>query len=419
MATPEAGALATAFLRVRRQTERLAAPLETEDFVVQSMPDASPTKWHLAHTSWFFETFVLGRPGSGYTPAHPEYRELFNSYYVGVGPRHHRPERGLLSRPTVAEVFDYRRAVDEAMLAAFAAGFGPETAATVELGIHHEQQHQELLLTDLKHLLSRNPLRPAYRAPRAERVPPPATAPLRFVSFPGGVVPIGHDGDGFAFDNEGPRHERLLPPFQLASRLTTNGDYREFVEEGGYREPSLWLSDGWEARTAGGWEVPLYWERDGRGWAEFSFGGPAPLVPEAPVSHVSFFEADAFARWREARLPTEFEWEAAAAALPVAGGFLEDDRLGPAPLEAPAPGPAQLFGEVWEWTGSAYLPYPGYRPPAGAIGEYNGKFMSGQMVLRGGSCLSPGSHLRATYRNFFRPEARWQVSGIRLARDLG
>ena len=418
----EVPALQDAFQRVRQQTTALVAPLEVEDQVAQSMPDASPAKWHLAHTSWFFETFVLGRKECDYSPARPEYRELFNSYYLGVGPRHSRPERGLLSRPTVAEIGAYRRTVDEAMLEAFAAGLAPEAAELTTLGIHHEQQHQELLLTDLKHLFSKNPLKPAYRKePDAPRESAP-TPPLRFLSFPGGALPFGHDGSGFAFDNETPRHTRLIEPFRLASRLVTNGEYLEFIEEGGYRDASLWLSDGWEARVAGGWEAPLYWERGEGAWREFTLAGLAPLAPETPVSHVSYFEADAFARWREARLPTEFEWEAAAAGRPLEGSFVENGRLHPAPAPADgarpgSPDPVQLFGDAWEWTASAYLPYPRYRPAAGAVGEYNGKFMSGQMVLRGGSCLTPASHLRATYRNFFRPDARWQAAGIRIARD--
>ena len=417
---PPADGLAGAYLTVRERTTALAAPLETEDFVVQSMPDASPAKWHLAHTSWFFETFVLGGEGTGYSPAHPEYGELFHSCFIGVGRRHLQPERGLLSRPTVAEVFAYRRRVDEAMLRTLAGEAPPRVADIVTLGLHHEQQHQELLLTDLKHLFSKNPLHPAYRPAAEEPGERETTPPLRFLSFPGGAPPFGHQGSGFAFDNETPRHSRLIPPFQLASRLVTNGEYLEFVEEGGYRSSSLWLSDGWDAAQAGGWEAPLYWRRDGEGFVEFSFGGLGPLVPEAPVSHVSYYEADAFARWRESRLPTEFEWESAAADLPVRGAFVENGRFRPSPARNAGPGsrqPAQLFGDAWEWTASAYLPYPRYRSTAGAIGEYNGKFMNGRMVLRGGSCLTPESHIRASYRNFLRPDARWQVTGIRLARD--
>ncbi len=421
-------ALAEAFLRVRRQTTELAAPLAIEDYVVQSMPDARPAKWHLGHTSWFFETFVLtqesvlGRDGTAYSPPHPEYQEVFGVSTAGGG-RHLRRVRGLLSRPTVAEVFDYRRQVDDAMAALLEGELPDEIREIVLLGLHHEQQHQERLLIDLKHLFSRNPLYPAYRQAE-EETRGGGASPLRFVSFAGGTLPFGHQGTGFAYDNERPRHERLVEPFQLASRLITNGEYLEFIEEGGYREASLWLSDGWDARVAGDWEAPLYWVRQGDAFAEFSLGGLVSLAPETPVIHVSYFEADAFARWREARLPTEFEWESAAADRPVEGTLLENGGLRPSPApkgtrpggSGPGSGPVQLFGDAWEWTASAYLPYPRFRP-SGVFGQSSGESMSGRMVLRGGSCFTPASHLRATYRHVLRPDARWHGAGIRLARD--
>ncbi len=421
-------ALGDAFRRVRRQTTELVAPLAIEDYVVQSMPDARPAKWHLGHTSWFFETFVLAREGVltregvlerdglGHSPARPEYQEIFGVSAAGVEVSR---DRGVLSRPTVAEVFDYRRRVDEAMEERLVGELPEDVREVVVLGLHHEQQHQERLLADLKHMFSRNPLYPAYRdAPTGAGggVPPP----LRFVAFAGGTLPFGHRGAGFAFDDERPRHERLVEPFQLASRLITNGEYLEFIEEGGYRESSLWLSDGWDARVAGGWEAPLHWVRQGNGLAEFSLGGLAPLAPDAPVIHISYFEADAFARWREARLPTEFEWESAAVDRPVKGNFLEDGGLWPSPAPKEThpggSGPTQLFGDAWEWTASAYLPYPGFRP-SGVFGQSSGRSMSGRMVLRGGSCFTPASHMRATYRHVLRPDARWQATGIRIARD--
>ena len=417
--------LRDAFRRIRRQTTELAAPLAIEDYVAQSMPDARPAKWHLGHTSWFFETFVLTAPGvsgrgGSYSPARPEYQAIFGVSGAGIPqPGVVSRERGVLSRPTVAEVFDYRRRVDEGIEELLAGEVPGEARELVVLGLHHEQQHQERLLADLKHLFSRNPLHPGYREP-APRAPGAAPAPLRFLSFAGGTLPFGHRGAGFAFDNERPRHERLIAPFQLGSRLITNGEYLEFIEEGGYRESSLWLSDGWDARVAGGWEAPLHWVREGDGFHEFTLGGLAPLASESPVHHVSYFEADAFARWREARLPTEFEWETAAADRPLTGTFLEEGGLRPLPAPKAArggsSGPAQLFGDAWEWTASPYLPYPGFRP-SGVFGQSSGRSMSGRMVLRGGSCFTPASHLRATYRHVLRPDARWQATGIRIARD--
>jgi ergothioneine biosynthesis protein EgtB len=406
------------FAAIRRETERLAEPLSPEDCAAQSMPDASPVKWHLAHTSWFFETFVLERACDDHAPFHPAFRVLFNSYYQSVGAQHPRPERGLLTRPPLAEVQRYRRHVDERVARLFDADRidGP-LAELVELGLQHEQQHQELILTDLKHLLGCSPLAPAYR----EDLPEPArapTAPLGWRAFGEGLRELGFAGGGFAFDNEGPRHRAFVAAFELATRLVTCGEYRAFVEDAGYARPELWLSDGFATGQAHGWTAPAYWRRDGGAWCVFTLGGTRPLRDEEPVCHVSLYEADAYARWAGARLPTEAEWETAAAALPVEGNTVESGLLHPAGAAPAAAGAlAQVFGDVWEWTASAYSPYPGYRPPPGAVGEYNGKFMANQFVLRGGSCASPRDHLRATYRNFFHPDARFQFSGIRLARD--
>jgi len=406
-----AAALAARLVEVRSATARLCAPLGPEDMVVQSMPDASPAKWHLAHTTWFFETFVLGPHAAGHRPYREGWSVLFNSYYVAAGPRHPRPERGLLTRPTAAEVQGYRAAVDEQLQALLRtpAGQRPEVLALLELGLHHEQQHQELLLTDILHAFSRNPLRPAY-APR----PAPAAAPAPrggWREHAGGLLRIGHGGQGFAFDNEGPAHQVFLPPFALASGLVTAGEYQAFIDDGGYRRPELWLSDGFAAAQAQGWQAPLYREASRGELRRFTLHGEWPVDPAAPVTHVSYYEADAYARWAGARLPTEEEWEAVAAGQPVSGPFLEDDWLAP-----PGGEQASLFGSAWAWTASPYVAYPGFRPAAGAVGEYNGKFMVNQLVLRGGSCLSPRSHLRASYRNFFPPAARWQMTGIRLAR---
>ncbi len=402
---------------VRAATAALAAPLSVEDQVVQTMPDASPTKWHLAHTSWFFETFVLAR--RGYAPFHERWGYLFNSYYEGVGARVARPRRGLLSRPTVAEVLEHRAHVDRAMLDVLESDLGA-LAPVVEIGLHHEQQHQELLLTDVKTVLASNPLHPIYR----ERPSPPsastrASAPpeTRFVEHEGGLHEIGDASSAFAFDNERPRHNVFLERFAIASRLVTNGEYLAFMADRGYERPELWLSDGWATAQARGWEAPLYWERDGEsGWSIATLAGLLPLDPYEPVCHVSLYEADAFARWAGARLPTEAEWEIAARAAPIDGNFVERERFHPAPLVDRGEPIAQLFGDVWEWTASPYAPYPGFRPLDGTLGEYNGKFMCNQFVLRGGSCATPHDHVRATYRNFFPPDARWQFSGVRLAR---
>jgi ergothioneine biosynthesis protein EgtB len=390
----------------------LAEPLQTEDLVVQSMPDASPVKWHLAHTTWFFERFVLR--ALGIPPVHEAYDYLFNSYYDAVGARHPRAARGLLSRPTAAEVFDYRRAIDARLADLEGSELGADVADALELGLHHEQQHQELMLTDVKHLLGSSPLFPAYRTDGAVHLTPAgAKAELLWLAFEGGIASIGDDTAGFSFDNERPRHPVYLAPFELGSRLVTAGEYRAFVEDGGYDKPELWLSDGWA--WARGKRAPLYWLPEGR---LFTLRGARAAAPEEPVCHVSYYEADAYARWAGARLPTEAEWEVAAErAKPRADGvFADGPRLHPAPAE-PGAALAQMLGDAWEWTASAYAPYPGFRPLAGAFGEYNGKFMVSQMVLRGGSCATPRGHARTSYRNFFPPGAQWQFSGIRLARD--
>ncbi len=400
------------------------------------MADASPPKWHLAHTTWFFETFLLKAFISDYQPFHERYEYLFNSYYNGVGEPYPRARRGALSRPTVAEIYAYRSHVDAAMQQVLAREEA-EIAERVVLGLQHEQQHQELLVTDIKYNLGNNPLLPAYceslRVPPGPRV---SSGPMTFSEFPGGITTVGASG-GFCFDNELPLHEVLLRPFALADRLVTNGEFLAFINEGGYRNPNLWLSDGWNgiSRVAGGTSgsghppaearlSPLYWYRLGDTWYEYRLSGLAPLDPEAPVVHISYYEADAFARWWNARLPSEHEWEHAAAALPVTGNFADGGVLHPLPAPvaagnaSPTGGPAQIFGDVWEWTASPYVAYPGYRTLPGTLGEYNGKFMSNQMVLRGGSCATPSGHVRASYRNFFYPPDRWQFTGIRLARDL-
>jgi len=411
--TSPVASLAARLAEVRAFTVDLCDTLEPEDFVVQSMPDASPVKWHLGHTTWFFETFLLAPRQPGFRPHDPRFALLFNSYYVAAGPRHARAERGMLTRPTVNEVLLWRRAVDQRIqeFLASPAGSDPSALAVAELGLQHEQQHQELLLTDLQHALSRNPLEPVFRPatlPRGD-----ATPALRWRECPGGQVRVGHPGGGFAFDNERPAHDVLLRPFWLASRHVTSGEYTAFVEDGGYRRPELWLWEGFHAARQAGWEAPLYWERRDGGFTRFSLHGRVPVDPAAPVVHVSYYEADAYARWAGARLPTESEWESVAASQPVTGQFVEDGALVPIPTGADAP----LFGGAWAWTASPYVAYPGYRVPEGALGEYNGKFMVNQWVLRGGSCLSPRSHLRASYRNFWHPPDRFQATGIRLARD--
>ena len=413
-----AASLAERWQATRQASEALYGTLAAEDYVVQSMPDVSPSKWHLAHTSWFFETFLLQDTTRGYEVFHPAYATLFNSYYNTVGPQFPRSQRGLLSRPTVDEVYAYRQHVDRHMQRLFDQPLADAQANLIELGIQHEQQHQELALTDIKHVFWTNPLRPALRE-NAAQASETAAPPLEWRAYPEGLVEIGHGGGGFAFDNESPRHPVYMQPFALASRLVTNAEYAAFIADGGYTRPDVWLSDGWARLQEAGWQAPIYWEQRNDGWEEMTLGGMRPLDPHAPVCHVSHYEADAYARWAGARLPTEAEWEVAAADVPCRGNFVESDRLHPTvPVAEHDGAPQQLFGDVWEWTSSAYLPYPGYTPPAGVVGEYNGKFMSGQMVLRGGSCATPASHIRPTYRNFFSPDARWQFSGIRLARPV-
>ncbi len=411
--------IAERFASTRALTLALAARLSDADATVQSMPDASPAKWHLAHTSWFFETFVLRDHVPGYRHHDDRWPFLFNSYYEAEGKRHARDRRGMVTRPTIDEVRSYRAHVDAAMAAAMPS-LSAEALTLVELGCHHEQQHQELLVTDILHLFSENPLEPAlYPAERKRPVAMPG--PIGWIERDGGIAMVGHDAEGdeggFGFDCEGPRHQALLVPHAIADRTVTNGEWAAFIADGGYREPRHWLADGWAWVKAEGIEAPLYWAREGDGdsWTRFGLDGRRAIDPAAPVTHVSLYEADAYASWAGARLPTEFEWEAAAAAHdPSAGNFT--DTAG-AVEPRPATGPA-FFGDVWEWTGSAYRPYPGFRPVAGAVGEYNGKFMSGQFVLRGGSCATPRGHVRPCYRNFFYPHQRWQFTGVRLARDL-
>jgi len=402
----------------RQFTEQLCGPLSAEDCAIQSMPDVSPTRWHLAHTTWFFETFVLAEL-NGYRPFHPAFERLFNSYYNTIGEPFPRQHRGLLSRPGLDEIWNYRRHVERHMSELLADHAGGEMPRAIELGIQHEQQHQELILTDIKHVLSCNPLFPVYRDARV--APPVVSRPLEWIEFDEGVRIIGHDGDGFAYDNETPRHRQFVECFTIADRPVNCGEYLEFMDDGGYRQPELWLSAGWQTVCDERWQAPLYWHfRDGRWW-QFTLSGLRAVESAEPVCHVSYFEADAFARWSGARLPTETEWEIASDGVEVAGNFADtlwegDTPLHPlAPVERPLSHP-RMFGDVWQWTASPYTPYPKYKAPHGALGEYNGKFMCNQHVLRGGSCATSKSHIRRTYRNFFPPEARWQFSGIRLAR---
>ncbi len=400
------------YRRVRMASVDLIAGLSAEDTVAQSMPDTSPTKWHLAHTTWFFEQFLLARTAD-YRPYNAEWLYLFNSYYQSVGPMHARPQRGLLTRPTLAEVLDYRACIDERMARLLDGSNDPALEALVTLGLNHEQQHQELLLTDIKHLFSLNPLRPVYRDTIAWT--PSSAVPLVFIDGTQGVVEMGHDGSSFAFDCETPRHRSLLHPHAIANRPVSNAEFAEFIRDGGYRTPTLWMSEGWNTVCAHGWMHPLYWADDLD--AEFTLAGMRAIDPNAPVSHVSFFEADAFARWAGARLPTEAEWESAAHDLdPMKGNYVEQGLLHPRAASSGA-GLRQMFGDVWEWTGSPYVSYPGYKVPDGALGEYNGKFMCGQYVLRGGSCATPSDHMRVSYRNFFAPADRWQFMGLRLGKD--
>jgi ergothioneine biosynthesis protein EgtB len=402
---------------VRGMTERLSEPLSPEDCAIQSMTEASPVKWHLAHTTWFFEVLVLERSLPDYEPFDPRFRFLFNSYYNSIGEQYPRPRRGMLSRPSLEEVRRYRRHVDRRVLDLIAGGADRSALHVIEVGLHHEQQHQELILTDVKHMLSCNPLHPAYRErPVPDEAPAP---PLSWHRFESDLRWIGHGGEGFAYDNEGPSHRVFVGAFEMGSRLVTSGEFLEFIEDGGYERPELWLSDGWDAVRSRGWGAPLYWEPLDGSWHLLTLSGFRPVRAAEPVCHVSYYESDAFARWAGLRLPTEAEWEVATEGAKLDGNFVESGELHPAPCDRP-PGsvPSQLYGDAWEWTSSAYSPYPGYRPPAEALGEYNAKFMSGQYVLRGGSCATSQSHVRATYRNFFPPDARWQFSGIRLARDV-
>lgn len=430
------------FQRVRKASETLCAPLETEDYMVQSMSDVSPPKWHLAHVSWFFEAFILAPYLEDYQTPDPAYDFLFNSYYETHGEPFPRHLRGTISRPTVAQVYQFRAHIDREMarlLSAPPAEYLDEIIDRLEIGLHHEQQHQELLVMDIRHILSCNPLHPVYRNDVRERLlaeaqmqRPPAEQ--RWHRYAAGVRQVGtdypsrpareHDGADFVFDSETPRHRQYVAEFELADRPVTNGEFIAFIEDGGYTRTELWLSDGWHLIHKTGWQAPAYWQKVEGHWHTMSMGGLVPLDPAAPVCHVSFYEADAYARWADARLPTEAEWETAAADQPIIGNFVEDALFQPTASsvregsEEKGDGPQQLFGDVWEWTGSAFRPYPGFKPLEGSLGEYNGKFMSGQMVLRGGCCATPGDHIRASYRNFFPPQARWAYSGIRLARDV-
>ena len=398
------------FERVRAQTEALVAPLSAEDQCAQSMPDASPSKWHRAHTTWFFETFVLGPAGvEGLSPE--PYAILFNSYYNAVGEQYHRPSRGLLTRPSHDEVKAYRRKVDESILDLLRTEVDDELARRIEVGLHHEQQHQELLVTDIKHLLSCNPLDPAYARDAAPTEDAASVPGMRWSGHAGGIARIGCEPSSFHFDNEGPVHDVLIHPFEIGQRLVTNGEYRAFIEDGGYQRPELWLSAGWETVKDRAWGAPEYWRKEDDGWSQFTLYGRRPVRDAEPVAHVSFYEADAYARWSGARLPTEQEWEVATSApepAPLGGRAAKVHPTSPSP-----------YGAVWQWTSSSYAAYPGYRPAEGALGEYNGKFMCNQHVLRGSSCATPAGHARRSYRNFFPPEARWQFSGIRLAQDGG
>ncbi len=408
--------LIEAYQLIRQASEDLCVSLEIEDYGVQTMPDVSPPKWHLAHTSWFFETFLLKPYLRGYREFHPDYVRLFNSYYEQVGEYHPRPQRGLLSRPTVKEVYTYRAHVDAAMqtlLAQTVHEKWDDIASRSIIGLNHEQQHQELLLTDIKHIFACNPLRPVYR--ELPKLDGPAI-PLDWVEHAGGLVEIGARGNDFAYDNERPRHKVYLQPFRLASRPVSNAEYLTFINDGGYQRPELWLSEGWAAIKTGRFNAPLYWQQREEAWWHMTLGGMQPLSPNAPVCHVNYFEANAFASWSGKRLPTEAEWESIAASQPVRGNLRDKGYLQPQPAQTA--GLQQLFGDVWEWTQSAYNSYPGFELPQGALGEYNGKFMCGQYVLRGGSCVTPADHIRATYRNFFYPADQWQFSGIRLAEDL-
>ncbi len=414
-----AASLVARYRQVRDFTTRLCRNLQPEDCVVQSNPDVSPTKWHLAHTTWFFETFVVKPWVRGYEPLVPEYAFLFNSYYNAAGDMHRRDLRGLISRPTLAETHRFRASIDEHVIDLIENADDKllrEIEPVLILGFHHEQQHQELLVTDIKNVFAQNPLHPVFAERKTERAAR-ELPPLTFIDFEEATVEIGHAGADFSYDNEGPRHRALVPAFALANRLITNGEYIEFIESGAYRRSEFWLSLGWTAVNEQRWTAPLYWEQKDREWWNFTLSGFRKVDPAEPVTHLSYFEADAYANWAGARLPTEFEWERAAAALPIEGNFVDAQRFHPEPLMTSRAGLHQMFGDVWEWTRSSYAPYPGYRAIPGALGEYNGKFMCNQYVLRGGSCATSQDHMRLTYRNFFQPEKRWQFTGLRLARD--
>ena len=410
------------FRQVRDFSVRLGHGLKPEDYVVQSMPDVSPTKWHLAHTTWFFETFVLKAWVPEYRSEIPQYAYLFNSYYNAAGDMHRRDLRGLISRPTVEETYRYRSSIDDGVARLIEGAdekLFAQLAPLITLGLHHEQQHQELLVTDIKHVFAQNPLHPVYHEAKSDSGKG-VTSPPNLVEFDEAIVQIGHDGNGFSYDNEGPRHRALVLPFALSTRPVTNGEYLAFIDDGGYARPEFWLSLGWTTVNEQRWQAPLYWEKRDGNWWNFTLSGFRSVDEAEPVTHVSYFEADAYANWKKERLPTEFEWEHAAASLPQEGNFVENQRFHPAPAPQ-ATGEndlLQMYGDTWEWTRSAYLPYPGYRAAPGALGEYNGKFMCNQMVLRGGSCATSRDHIRLTYRNFFPPDKRWQFTGIRLAHDL-
>ena len=409
--------LAQAFRSVRACTERLCDPLEPDDFNLQTMPDVSPVKWHIAHVSWFFETFILIPYAGGYRPFHSHFQHLFNSYYETVGTFHPRPQRAFLNRPTTADIFEYRAHVDAAMAGLLADTDHPEFARVAfltEVGLNHEQQHQELMLTDIKHVFATNPLQPVYT--EARPVQTQAAPPLDWREFDGGLVEIGHNGGGFAYDNEGPAHKAHLEPYRLATRPVTNGEYLEFIADGGYGQVELWLSEAWRTVNEQGWRAPLYWQETQDGWVHMTLSGLRPVDPAAPVCHVSFYEAQAYATWAGKRLPGEAEWEVAARDENVDGHFMDSGAFHPRPAME-GEGLRQVYGDVWEWTQSAYAPYPGFKPLDGSLGEYNAKFMCSQFVLRGGSCVTPPGHVRSTYRNFFYPPDRWQFSGIRLAED--